>query len=99
MTVLTFVRAPDAAALARRMTFLLDGRPVARLKRGESVRVTVPAGRHVVQARMDWLRSRPLDLTLGEAETLSVTGALTEHSMTFTGAFLRPSTALEIRAA
>ncbi|MBL7255892.1 hypothetical protein [Paractinoplanes lichenicola] len=98
MPWLSVERAMDAGGLGRRMTFLVDGRPVARLRRGATARVEVPAGLHVVRARMDWLRSRPLEVTVSDGETVSVSGGLTGHSMTFTGAFLRPGTALEIRS-
>ncbi|MEU4427229.1 hypothetical protein AB0F81_41950 [Actinoplanes sp. NPDC024001] len=90
-------RAADVGALARRMTFLLDGHPAARLRRGAAIRIEVPPGHHTVQARMDWLRSAPLKLHLDDAASVSITGALPEQAMTFTGAFLRPKSALELR--
>nr|WP_221375040.1 hypothetical protein [Actinoplanes polyasparticus] len=80
------------------MTFTVDGQTVARLRRGATARIEVPGGSHVVRARMDWLRSVPLEVRVDEAAPVSVTAALTEHSTTFTGTFLRPDTALDIRA-
>ena len=96
MTTIEFHRAPDVGAIARRLTFLLDGRPVARLRRGGTARIEVAAGRHVVQVRMDWLRSAPHEFDLAEGASVTVTGALPEHAMTFTGSFLQPGTALEL---
>ncbi|WP_250033073.1 hypothetical protein [Paractinoplanes maris] len=89
-------RAHDVGAIARRMTFRVDGRLVARLRRGATARIEVPAGRHTVQARMDWQRSEPLELDLSDDTLVTLTGALTEHSMTFTGTFRHPRTALEL---
>lgn len=88
----------DVGAIARRMNFWVDGRRVARLRRGAAARIEVAAGTHVVQVQMDWLRSAPLELSMSDETFRSVTGALTEHSMTFTGTFLHPETALELRA-
>ena len=96
MTTVELRRAPDVGAIARRMTFLLDGRPVARLRRGGTARIEVAAGRHVVQVRMDWLRSAPREFELAEGASVTVTGAITEHAMTFTGTFLQPGTALDL---
>ncbi|MCO8271694.1 hypothetical protein M1L60_13945 [Actinoplanes sp. TRM 88003] len=66
--------------------------------RGASTRLEAAAGTYVVQARMDWLRSPPLTLTLDAQSSVTLTAALTEQSMTFTGAFIRPGTALDPRA-
>ena len=98
MPRIRLTRAPDAGAILRRMRFDIDGRPVARLRRGESTYVEVPAGTHEVRVRMDWLRSAPVRLHLTDGAALvAVTAAVTEHSSTFTGMFLRPRTALELR--
>ena len=92
-------RTMDVGAIARRMTFHVDGKPVARLRRGESAHCEATPGIHVVQARMDWLRSSPLELKLDDDMSLTVTGALTEYSMTFAGMFLKPGSALNLRVA
>lgn len=98
MPWLELSRAMDVGAIARRMTFTVDGQSVARLRRGATARVQVAAGPHVVRAHMDWLRSVPLEVSVDENAPISVTAALTEHSMTFTGTFLHPGTALDIQA-
>lgn len=89
-------REPDVGAIAHRMTFHVDGRPVARLRRGDTARIEVTPGLHVVQARMDWLRSPPLQVNVGDDASTAVTGGLTEHSTTFTGMFLQPRNALQL---
>ncbi|WP_250005744.1 hypothetical protein [Actinoplanes sp. M2I2] len=91
-------RAEDVGGVLSRMTFLVDGSPAAALKRGTTARLEVAAGPHVVQARMDRQRSRPLEVEVTDDLPVSVTGAFTEHSITFTGTFLKPRTALELRA-
>jgi hypothetical protein len=79
------------------MTFWVDGQRVAQLRQRRTARIEVAMGTHVVQARMDWQRSAPLEIKLSEEASVSVTGSLTEHSMTLTGMVLRPRTALELR--
>jgi hypothetical protein len=96
--MIRLTRAPDAGGLLRRMTFRIDGRPVARLRRGHSADIELAAGAHVAEASMDWLRSEPVRLNLADGTSVALTGALTEHSATFTGSFLRPRKALELRA-
>ncbi|WP_250008769.1 hypothetical protein [Actinoplanes sp. M2I2] len=78
------------------MKFLLDGEIVARLKRGDSDKIEVTSGVHTVEARMDWLRSAPLEVEIWENEDSSIVGSLTEHSWTFTGSFLKPHAAIEL---
>jgi hypothetical protein len=87
----------DTGAFLRRLSFRVDGRRVARVRRGRPARVEVPAGIHVVQARMDWLRSAPLELDLAADATVSVTGGFTERALTATGFLLSPGTALELQ--
>ncbi len=91
-------RDQDVGGIARRMEFWVDGQRVARLRRGATARIEVAVGTRVVQARMDWLSSAPLELSMSTGTSRTVTGALTAHSITFTGTFLRPGTALELLA-
>jgi YD repeat-containing protein len=96
MPAIQLTRTHDAGGIFRRMTFHLDGRAVARLRRGQSRLIEVPAGMHVVTVSMDWLRSDPLRLVLTEESSISLSGALTESSVTFTKFFLKPQNALEL---
>lgn len=56
---------------------LVDGQTVGALKAGETLEVRVAPGQHRIEARIDWCRSRPLDLTLsdGQRVTLEVTNS------------------------
>jgi hypothetical protein len=47
---------------------VVDGQTAATLRRGEDVVVPVPAGHHAVKAKIDWGRSREIDLELGERD-------------------------------
>lgn len=66
------VRPPDGAWPLRRFIVKLDGDVVARLSRGESERVTVSPGRHNLQARMELVRSAPIELEVVGGETAVV---------------------------
>jgi hypothetical protein len=97
MATVTLRRPDDAGGLARRMTFLVDGQVVARLRRGTSQRLELAAGRHHLRVRTDWQRSRELRVDLGPDDELTVEGAVPPGSATFANTFLRAGTALEIR--
>lgn len=97
MPTLCLTREPDTGGILRRMTFYVDGLPVARLRRGESADIWVIAGMHTVEVRMDWLRCEPVTVKAEDGTTVTLTGALAERSTTVVGFFLRPRTALELR--
>ena len=96
MAILTLRRADDAGGIARRMTFLVDGGVVARLRRGASQQIEVAAGRHRLRVRTDWQHSREVEVELGLDAQVTVEGAVPPGSATFTRMFLRPGEALEL---
>jgi hypothetical protein len=53
VTELVITIAPYTAGLLRRFPVYVDGRMVARLRQGKSVRVDTEVGRHVVRAELD----------------------------------------------
>jgi hypothetical protein len=57
----------------RRYRLLVDGKAVASLKRGQSVSVPVQPGHHRIWMRIDWCRSRILDVELGDNERIVLT--------------------------
>jgi hypothetical protein len=59
--------------LLRRYEVVVDGRVAGRLRRGEELRVDVPAGRHRVQARIDWTGSPPVEVDVPPSGTVTVT--------------------------
>ncbi|MEZ0115335.1 hypothetical protein ABH920_009370 [Catenulispora sp. EB89] len=57
----------DAAFISdvfRAHDVMVDGVGLAKVKRGKSVRIPVPPGRHQVQMRVDWCLSRPLEIEI-----------------------------------
>lgn len=48
---------------------LIDGREAGRLKRGESVLVDLPPGRHVIQVAIEWKRSKSFEVLADGDET------------------------------
>lgn len=96
MAILTLRRSDDAGGIARRMTFIVDGRVVARLRRGTSQQVEVAAGRHRLRVRTDWQRSREVEVEVGPDEHVTVEGSVPPGSATLINMFLRPGQALEL---
>lgn len=78
VAVIEVRRAKDVAGRFRRVTILLDGARVAGLRPGENASVTVPAGIHNLQARMDWVKSP----TIAVDDTVDA-GAIFEFSLHF----------------
>ena len=62
-------------AVLRRYKVELNGRVVAKVKRGQTVSVTVEAGQHTVRALIDWGSSPAVELQLapGDEAKLTVT--------------------------
>jgi hypothetical protein len=79
------------------MTFVVDGRVVARLRRGTSQQIEVAAGRHRLRVRTDWQRSRVIEVEFGPDERVTVEGTVPPGSATFTSMFVRPGEALELK--
>lgn len=59
-------RGADSFGVLRRMLIEVDGTVVARLRPNQEQTVTVGAGRHVLRARMDWTRSEPVEVHIGD---------------------------------
>jgi hypothetical protein len=59
-------RPRQLANLRREFELLLDGEPVARVGNGRCVTIPVTYGEHVVVAKIDWCRSRPVPLAVRE---------------------------------
>jgi len=48
----------------RSYRILIDGNEVGRIKRGETLPVTIPSGRHVVAAKIDWTGSPEVEVNV-----------------------------------
>jgi hypothetical protein len=86
-------REQDGGGLLRRIRVLLDGNLVAELRMGESAQVQVGDGRHVLQAKMDWVSSPPLVLECAPGEVrrvkVALPGSALWRSFTSPGSALR----------
>ncbi|MEV6306601.1 hypothetical protein AB0M02_44895 [Actinoplanes sp. NPDC051861] len=99
MSQLELTRPEDAGATPDRMTFEVDGWPVARLQPGESTSIQVAPGPHLLQIRLDWLSSAPMEINVPTNARIRATGTLTEDSLNVTGAYITPETALNLHVA
>ena len=65
MATVTFTRGHHYPDRLRAYKVLVDGEVVGRLRAGQTIEVDVQPGLHVVQARIDWCRSAPLEVNVG----------------------------------
>ena len=56
----------------RAYRILIDGADAGEVRRNDRVVLDVPAGPVTVQARIDWARSKPMQLTLGDGEEAEI---------------------------
>jgi|SRR5690349_5035066 len=61
MVTLTVRRDKGWSDKLRKYRILLDGREIGRIGEGEVVRHPLTQGAHVIEARIDWCGSRPLE--------------------------------------
>jgi len=81
--------------MAREIVVDVDGKESARLAQGAEVRIDVTPGHHLVQARMDWCASPPLDVVIAGGQP-----AVVELALPFSSAwraFTAPKRALTAR--
>lgn len=52
----------------RRYRILIDGVEVGRIRRGETLRFPVPAGRHSLRLKIDWVSSRAWPFTVANGQ-------------------------------
>lgn len=72
MAELRVRRDRDSAGFLRRILIKLDGVDWCGLRPGEEQTVVVAAGRHVLQARMDWITSKPLVVEVDADEVIEI---------------------------
>ncbi len=88
-------RGQDGGGSMRDIIVTVDGREVARLRQGKEAVVSVDAGHRVVQARMDWAASLPLDVDV-QAEREAVVSVALPGSAIWRS-FITPGRALTAR--
>ncbi|MEU1646218.1 hypothetical protein ABZ422_25085 [Micromonospora zamorensis] len=95
MAELLLSRPLDAGGLLRRIWVKVDGQRVAGLRPGQSARVSLDGGEHVVHATLDWIRSEPLALHLDADETTSLEVSCPARA--YLQMLFKPSRALDLR--
>lgn len=70
---LLITRLSAARDSLRDYAVVVDGEKVASLTAGKTVTVPATPGNHIIQLKVDWLRSAPLRVTLGVDERVQVT--------------------------
>ncbi len=94
-------RLPGWFAAWRRISIRLDGAPVGRIEAGGSLSIPVAPGSHSVDARIDWVATPPLELTLhpGDTVRLELSPRASGPAGLLVGvlALVRPSRVLELR--
>jgi len=76
MPKLVIKRAKDFSNVTKKFTLLIDGKEVGGIAHGGSEAYDVPAGNHVVKAKVQWFTSKEYEVTVNEHETkyLKVSG-------------------------
>jgi hypothetical protein len=72
----TLVVTRDGAAgrdMLRSYDVWADKAKVASVKRGKSARIDLPAGKHVIQVRIDWNGSKELTVVIAEGVEIELT--------------------------
>ncbi len=82
--------------LGRRIKVLLDERVVGRVRGEGSVSVTVPAGRYAVRVALDYQKSVPVVLELGEDDTVVLRARVDLRATSWTGMVTRSGEALDL---
>lgn len=65
--MITLRRVEELADKTRAYKVLVDGTKVGDIRSGEAKQFPVPAGRHTLQLKMDWVASQPVDFDVADA--------------------------------
>lgn len=74
--VLQIGRETRLLGLVRNCGVLLDGVKVGEVGAGKTLQISVDAGEHTVQARLSWVVSAPISVTIRTGQTTSIGFAL-----------------------
>ena len=97
MPTIAVRRELDLGGLLRTMRVELDGVVVAKVRRGREVEFEVPAGRHAVRVRQDWLTSDLVELNVEEGDYVLLAAAAGESVMDYHSVFIQREGVLELR--
>jgi hypothetical protein len=70
VTRIRLIRRSAVADKLQVYTILIDSGEVGQIKDGQSISIPVSPGQHVVQLRMDWCRSKPVEFSATEGESI-----------------------------
>lgn len=96
MPTVILVRGLDFLGSGRKFKIYLDGSLAAKVGRFDRIRVEVPPGTHEIHARLDWLRSSPLQLQLQSGDVVTVEATAGARAAGFTAFFLKPRSAIDL---
>jgi hypothetical protein len=65
MATLILTRPRQYVDMLRRYTIIVDGHRRATIRRGQTISLDLPPGRHQVVAKIDWCRSNPVEIEVG----------------------------------
>lgn len=66
MPILTINRANEYENKGRKIQILINDKSVAKIKNGEMLKLELPSGKHMIQAKIDWCYSNILELELNK---------------------------------
>jgi len=71
-STIELVRTSQFANAGRAYSICIDGAKVGSVRDGQTSEFPVSPGTHSAQARIDWCRSRPLEVEVAEGEKVSL---------------------------
>ncbi|WP_405111404.1 hypothetical protein OG559_01495 [Micromonospora sp. NBC_01405] len=96
MSTIVLSRGIDAIGAGRKFRIYINDELVAKLGRSDRISLEVGAGKHVLRARLDWLRSAPLSVRIEADEVINVEVSAGGRAVSFVGTFLKSESALDL---
>lgn len=95
MTEILIQREHDAGAWLRRVRVYIDDRKVAALRPGADATMTLTEGKHVLQAKLDWISSDRIELDCSAVGRMRITIAIGADAYVKT--WTSPKTAIGVK--
>ncbi|MGD7428285.1 hypothetical protein [Ralstonia pseudosolanacearum] len=68
-STLIFQRTKGFQDAMRNYSILVDGHTVGEIGKDSEISISVDAGKHILEAKIDWGRSKPLEINIKDNET------------------------------
>jgi hypothetical protein len=91
-------RQPGSSSTLRAFRVLVDGNKVGRVRQGGELAVDVEPGTHVVQIKIDWAGSKPLEVTAGPGEVIRLVCETAPFAKGLASIFRQPSEYIKLSA-